>query len=140
MGVEDLDPVGEEGRRIDGERRRVGYRSPARGRASPATAVIGRRERLGRERTVMRQISAVIAPLTAMWSVVLVGVVQCSRTTSPMRSAVRSFTGSGRSSEGGRGGPGLAQPGKGDAEARRRRRKPWRGGQMAGDEQKTSLI
>jgi hypothetical protein len=60
--------------------------------------------------TVMRQISAVIAPLTARRSVDVSGVVQCRWTTSPIRSAVRSFTTSGRFSDGGCGGPGLAQP------------------------------
>ena len=59
---------------------------------------------------VVRQTSAVIVPLTLMRSVVISGVVQCSWTTSPMRSAVRSFATSGRFSEGGCGGPGLAQP------------------------------
>jgi hypothetical protein len=62
------------------------------------------------EETVVRHISAVIGPLMSIWSVVLSGVVQCSWTTSPTRSALRSFTTSGRSSDGGRGWPGLAQP------------------------------
>ena len=64
----------------------------------------------GAEETAIRQTSAVIGPLTSRWSVVIFGVVRCRRTTSPTRSAVRSFANSGRLREGGCGGAGLAQP------------------------------
>lgn len=64
----------------------------------------------GAEETAMRQTSAVMGPLTGRRSFVVCGVVQCSRTRSPMRSAVRSFTVSGRLRDGGRGGAGLAHP------------------------------
>ena len=60
--------------------------------------------------TVNRQISAVIGSLALRRSVVVSGVVHCKWTISPVRSAVRSLTISGRFSEGGLGGPGLAQP------------------------------
>ena len=59
---------------------------------------------------VWRQSWAVKVSVMLMPSVVLEGVVQWSWTWSPMRWAVRSATISGRCRDGGRGGPGLAQP------------------------------
>ena len=61
---------------------------------------------------VSRQISAVTSPLTGSLSVLWVGVVQCSRTSSPTRVAVSVVpdTICGRFSVGGSGGPGLAHP------------------------------
>jgi hypothetical protein len=59
---------------------------------------------------LVRQMWAVMFPLMGRLSVVLVGVVHWRMTLSPMRSAVRSVMGRGRLRDGGRGGPGLAQP------------------------------
>ena len=57
-----------------------------------------------------RQSWAVSVPGMLTPSVVLEGVVQWRWTESPMRWAARSVTTSGRCRDGGRGGPGLAQP------------------------------
>ena len=59
---------------------------------------------------LVRQRWAVMEPLMGRPSVVLVGVVHWRVILSPMRSAVRSVMGRGRLRDGGRGGPGLAQP------------------------------
>ena len=59
---------------------------------------------------VVRQMWAVMFPLMGRPSVVLAGVVHWRMTLSPMRWAVRSVMGRGRFRDGGRGGPGLAQP------------------------------
>ncbi len=58
----------------------------------------------------VRQRTAVIGPRRGRSSVVSMGVVQERWTASPMRSARRSEMGVGRLRDGGRGGPGLAQP------------------------------
>jgi hypothetical protein len=61
--------------------------------------------------TVSLQITAVIGPLIEGLSVVSVGVVQCSLTSSPTRDAVSPVEiTAGRFRVGGNGGPGLAHP------------------------------
>jgi hypothetical protein len=59
---------------------------------------------------VSRQIAAVMGSRRVPPSVVSAETVQVSRTRSPTRWAVRALAGFGRWSEGGLGGPGLAQP------------------------------
>src|SRR5487761_685801 len=59
-----------------------------------------------------RQISAVRGGGTLSPSVVLAGVVQWRATLLPVRMAVRSVMKRGRCRDGGRAGPGLAQPDK----------------------------
>ena len=114
---------------------RVKYRPPATGQTGQANVSPGAAGvRSGG--TVIRQISAVMVPLTAMWSVVISGVVQCRLTSSPMRSAVRSLHGLREIEGGGAAGRGWRIRLQRRAEGRQQLPEAIAGARMAGDERK----